>query len=177
MHLSARVLGKHAVDQLSARASGALLVIGASRFTRGDLARVGCYNYVAAANLSRAIETHFHVTSIRDLFDTVAPGELILPHVGTVAFAVLGAAFELGHVGGDAPLEAWINHHRPKDYQGRDYVTIDTLKARRADADPPPSRARRRRPAPPPKGPRGRAPGHRYRLTRHPVTTAHDTKE
>lgn len=134
MHLSSRILGKTVVDQITLRSAHPLLRIGTDVFYRGDLARVGCYNFHAAAGLSTALQDHARelaVESTRDLFETLAPRHLILPHIGAVALAVLGACFEIKNLGGDAPLETWVAKHRAADAPDR-FVTVHTMKAQAA---------------------------------------------
>lgn len=111
MDLSTRVLGKSIAHALEERAHAAVLTIGKDRFARGDLASVECFNFIAAANLSRALES-FSVRSTKDVFDRVPPSALALPHIGAVALAVLGAAFEKHGLGGGAPLESWMVKHQ-----------------------------------------------------------------
>lgn len=126
MQLSPRILGKTVVDQLTERSRSPVLRIGGDRFTRADLARVSCYNFTAAAALSHALEQS-QVASAKELFETVPPAALILPHIGAIAISVLGAAFELKGVGGDQPLENWVRRHRPKGAPD-DLVTVHTMK-------------------------------------------------
>ena len=52
MDLSNRVLGSYVAKQMRERVSSVLLRIGRDTFTRADLARVECFNFTAAANLS-----------------------------------------------------------------------------------------------------------------------------
>lgn len=145
MHLSTRVLGTSIVTELSTRAAAPVLVIGADRFTRAQLSTVGCFNYVAAQRLTVAAAA-LGVQSTRDLFDTVPPSGLVLPGVGSIALAVLGAAFEAKRIGGSAPLEAWCAKHRPKD-AARDFITFHTMKAKEHAREAGETRARKRRAA------------------------------
>jgi len=140
MNLSAHVLGKHAVDAIAETARGALLVIGSDTFRRGDLAGIGCFNFHAAANLSRAI-AELGAKHTRDLFENYPPAALVLPRVGAISLAVLGAAFEKKGIGGDQPLEAWVTRHRAPDTT-REFVTFETLKAREAAREPGERKAR-----------------------------------
>jgi hypothetical protein len=145
MNLSTHVLGKTTVDQLTARAATPVLTIGHDRFYRRDLARVACFNFIAAANLSDAIaHLGLKVKDVRDLFETIPPSALVVPHVGAVAIAVLGAVFELTGLGGEHPLEAWVAAHRPTEAT-RDFVTFDTLKHQEAKRSVGERRDRRRR--------------------------------
>ena len=131
MDLDARLIGKHAADVLSARTTSAVLIIGSDRFTRGDLAGVQCFCYIAAARLTQLLKP-FRVKHTRDLFDTIAPGDLAIPQLGAISLAVLGAAFQARGIGGDAPLLAWIRKHATADTKDR-IVTFDTLKHNAAD--------------------------------------------
>jgi len=139
MILSTRVLGAPAVAQLTERASAAVLVIGRDTFTRGDLAAVRCFNYQAAQTLSRVLAT-FKVKDTADVFHRIPPSALAVPHIGAVALAVLGAAFEARGLGAGAPLERWVTLH------DRDHpiVTFSTLKHRAStDAHSPATRSPR----------------------------------
>lgn len=127
MQLSARVLGVSTVQQLTARAADAVLTIGADRFRRRDLSAAGCFNFIAARHLTAAIAAIGDVRSTRDLFQRIPPEALVVPGVGAISLAVLGAAFECKGVGGIAPLEAWMTRHRAVG--ARAFVTFDTLKA------------------------------------------------
>ena len=146
MLLSARVLGRTIVDELNQRAAAALLVIGKYRFTRADLTTVGCYNFLAALRLSNVLARDLRVrlTNTRHLFDTVSPDDLLVPQIGAISLAVLGAAFELKGLGGDAPLEAWVRAHRAKDAPDR-FVTVATLKHQAAARESGEGHAARRR--------------------------------
>ena len=128
MKLSASVLGKTTVDKLAAVASAPLLVIGTDVFYRRDLATIGCFNFTAAANLSALIAASGGKNT-RDLYENVAPAALVLPGLGAISLAVLGAAFEAKGLGGDSPLAAWARKHLPKD---ADIVTFDTMKKHEA---------------------------------------------
>jgi hypothetical protein len=133
MNLSTRVLGSTVAHDLAERATAPVLTIGRDRFARGDLAAIACFNFNAAANLSRALAS-FKVASTRDVFERIAPSALALPHVGAVALAVLGAAFERKGLGGAAPLEAWMIRHSPADVLPADALaTFSTVKHRAAD--------------------------------------------
>lgn len=129
MNLSTRILGTSAVKTLQDRSTGIVLTIGRDTFTRADLAHVECFSFLAAANLSRVL-ADFSVTSTRDVFDTIPPAALAVPHVGAISLAVLGACFELKRIspGTTPPLEAWILKHRAKDAIGPELVTFHTLK-------------------------------------------------
>jgi hypothetical protein len=141
MNLSTRVLGSSFVKAFTERTSSAVVVIGRDAFTRGDLAAIDCFNFIAAANLSRALGD-LRVTSTRDVFERIPPSALALPHIGATALAVLGGCFEVKRLGGDAPLEAWMQRHRG-DVK-RALVTFVSMKQRIA-ADAERARGRRRR--------------------------------
>lgn len=127
MHLSTRVLGKHVADQITARAAAPLLVIGRDKFFRRDLAAIDCYNFLAALRLSSVIAT-LGPRDTKDLFDNYPPTALVVPQIGSISLAVLGAAFEKKGIGGSQPLEGWFNKHRPKEYVGREFVTFSHMK-------------------------------------------------
>jgi hypothetical protein len=126
MHLSTRVLGKHIADQIASKAAAPLLTIGRDNFYRRDLAGVACFNFTAASNLSKHIAT-LQPRDTKDVFETVPPVALVIPRLGSVSLAVLGAAFEAKGIGGEAPLEAWFSKHLPKDAT-RDFVTFSSMK-------------------------------------------------
>jgi len=126
MDLAASVLGKAVVDYITKTQRTAVLQIGADRFGRSDLAGVACFNFVAAANLSKILNHELQVKNTRDLFDRIHPDRLVLPHLGAVSLAVLGAAFQAKGIGGGSPLLAWFLKHQIKA------VTFHTLKARDA---------------------------------------------
>ena len=125
MKLSARILGSTAVAALTERTAAAVLTIGRDTFTRGQLARVECFNYVAASNLTTAIAS-LKVKDTADLFDRIPPAALAVPHVGVIALAVLGAAFEARGIGGANPLESWATRHTTDERP--EIVTFSTLK-------------------------------------------------
>ena len=126
MDLSPRVLGKHIADQITALAAAPILTIGRDKFYRRDLATVSCFNFVAAANLSAAIAS-LQARDTKDVFENIPPSALVLPRLGSVSLAVLGAAFEAKGLGGDAPLESWFTNHRPKEATS-DFVTFSSMK-------------------------------------------------
>ena len=145
MHLSPRILGAHVVTALEATGTRPVLTIGRDTFTRRMLARTGCFNFIAAARLNTAIAT-LAVKSTQDLFERMPPSALVLPGIGAVSLAVLGAAFEVQRIGGARPLEAWVARHRPTD-ASRDFVTFSTMKAREASREPGEPKARATRAA------------------------------
>ena len=124
MNLSASILGKSVVDALQARQRAPVLQIGKDRFDRAMLARVACFNFTAAANLSKILNAELQVKDTRDVFESIHPDRLALPRLGAVSLAVLGAAFEAKGLGGNAPLEAWFTKHRGG------MITFATLKQR-----------------------------------------------
>lgn len=127
MDLSEKVLGTTVVARLKQRRSVPVLAIGSDRFTRKQLARVDCFNFTAAQNLSAILNQHLKVPNLRHVYEHVSPAELALPRLGSVSLAVLGAAFEALGIGGDSPLESYIKKHLAK---GAEMVTFDTLKHR-----------------------------------------------
>lgn len=128
MDLSAAILGKSVAHDLAARQIAPVLTIGADRFDRHQLARAGCYHYAAAASLSRILAVEIRPMHTRDLFQNVHPERLILRRLGAVSLAVLGAAFELRHLGGRHPLESYFRLHRDGSL-----IAFATLKARHHD--------------------------------------------
>jgi hypothetical protein len=110
MDLSARVLGSTVANQLRARTAAVVLTIGRDTFDRAALASVTCFNFIAAANLSRIL-ADLEVKDTRTLFETVPPTALALPRLGAVSLAVLGAAFEAKGLGGETPLVNWYRKH------------------------------------------------------------------
>src|SRR5262245_19598097 len=131
MDLSARVLGKSTATQLQERVVLPILRIGSDQFTRADLAAVECFNFMAAANLSKILNHELTVKNTKDVFENLNPFALALPRLGVISLAVLGAAFEKKGLGGEHPLETWIRqHHDPETDGARDLITFDTIKAR-----------------------------------------------
>lgn len=125
MQLSTRILGKSIADIIATRAATPLLTIGRDQFYRKDLASIGCFNFTAAANLSNAL-SNLAARDTRDVFDRIEPTALVLPRLGSISLAVLGAAFEVKGLGGDAPLESWFLKHRQN--ASHQLVTFDALK-------------------------------------------------
>lgn len=142
MRLSATVLGTTTVTALEARDQAVLLQIGTDTFTRGALARVHCWNFTAAANLSAILAREVVVKDTRALFETVAPSALIpLSRLGVISFAVLSAVFEIKRLGGDRPLEAWVKRHAPN----QSLLTFGTVKGKAIRAAKAAARTTRRR--------------------------------
>ena len=132
MDLTSHLLGRTVVDRLQLQQAAPVLTIGRDRFTRADLSGVACWNFVAALHLSRAL-ADIGATSTKDVFDHVSPHQLAVPHVGVIALAVLGAAFQAKGLGGATPLDAWAQAHRDPTHPHRTAVTFSTIKG---DADP-----------------------------------------
>ena len=112
MDLSASILGKSVVTYLQERQKVAVLRIGKDLFDRATLAKVACFNFTAAANLSRILNAELQVKDTREVYEHVHPDRLAIPKLGAVSLAVLGAAFEAKKLGGDAPLANWFLKHR-----------------------------------------------------------------
>jgi len=125
MDLSSSVLGRGVVAYLRERQKAAVLTIGSDTFDRAVLAGVECYSFLAAANLSRLVK-EIGVKNTRDLYENVPPERLVLPRLGAVTLAVLGAAFEAKRVGGSSPLESYFAKHRSNGH----VVSFATLKHR-----------------------------------------------
>lgn len=123
MQVSTRVLGKSVADHIANYAAKPLLVIGRDTFYRRDLAALNCFHFLAAANLSAAVET-LGPRDTRDLFENIPPTSLVVPRMGSIALAVLGAAFEHKGLGGDQPLESWMAKFR----EAHDLVTWHSMK-------------------------------------------------
>lgn len=122
MYWSAKVLGKGLAEELQARGTTPILQIGSDGFTRGQLAKIQCFSFIAAANLSRKLK-ELQVKNTKDLFDRVPPSSLALEGLGAVSLAVLGAAFEVKGIGGARPIENWMVRHRDGEL-----VTFTTVK-------------------------------------------------
>jgi hypothetical protein len=130
MNLATTILGTTTVRELQAAAKLPVLEIGSDRFTRADLAHVDCFNFHAARLLTHAVKA-LKVRNLKQLYEEVSPQELALPHLGVVAIAVLGAAFEARGIGGTSPLESYAKKHAEVNGAGRpELVTFDTYKAR-----------------------------------------------
>jgi hypothetical protein len=138
MNLSAKVLGQTTITRLTQTSAEHVLTIGSDTLTRAELAAVECFNFLAARNLSAALQA-LGVKNLRDLYDNIPPKDLALPHVGTIAMAVLGAAFEAKRIGGDDPLTTYVRKHQPK------VTTFDTMKDRVRREEQALKRDRRRR--------------------------------
>jgi hypothetical protein len=134
MNLSATILGSTAVEALKKTAAAPVLQIGSDKLTRGDLAKVSCYNFLAAKVLSRILNDELQVKNLRDVYENVPPSALALPGLGVICLACLGAAFEAKGVGGDTPLEAYVSRHAEKADDGDPYITtFYTMKKHHAD--------------------------------------------
>jgi hypothetical protein len=133
MDFSNRVLGSYLAKRMQERATSVLLTIGRDEFQRADLARVHCYNFTAAANLSAILNRELRVKDTADVFENVHPSALALPRLGAVAIAVLGAAFEAKRLGGDHPLENWVKNHT-EHHKVDEIVTFGSLKHQREQA-------------------------------------------
>lgn len=142
MDLSASVLGRSVVAYLTDRQRAAILTIGKDRFDRATLAGVACFNFTAAANLSKLLNAELKVKDTREVFDRVHPDQLAIRGLGAVSLAVLGAAFEARGIGGDTPLANWFTKHRDGGI-----VTFASLKRHETAAASAagPSKARRAR--------------------------------
>jgi hypothetical protein len=127
MNLATSILGTTAVTKLKATQGAAVLEVGSDTLTRGQLAKVECFNFHAARLLTAACRT-LQVPNLRALYDEVPPAMLALPRLGVVSLAVLGAAFEAKGIGGSAPLESYYRKHL--NGSGGKVVTFDTLKHR-----------------------------------------------
>ena len=127
MRLSNTILGSTAVKQLEAAYGEHILVIGEDRFTRRQLASVGCFNFIAARNLTTILKP-FEIESVRTLYERLPPGALALPHLGVISLAVLAAAFEIKKIGGDDPLGSWARLHMGD--AKRAIVSFHTMKHR-----------------------------------------------
>jgi hypothetical protein len=128
------VLGRSITTELRDRAAAPLLTIGKDRFTRADLSTLTCFNFIAAATLSRYI-AELEVKDTKDLFSRIPPASFAVPGIGAIALFVLGAAFEAKGFGGkgQSPLEAWVLHHAQEGAK-RPLVTFHTIKERDAAA-------------------------------------------
>jgi hypothetical protein len=141
MNLAASILGSSACQKLTESAQASVLTIGSDRLTRGDLARVGCYNFLAAKILSRVLHDELQVKSLRQVYNDIPPSALALPHLGVISLAVLGAAFEAKGIGGDTPLESYVRKHVTK------VTTFLTLKHREQEERAKERKERKRRKA------------------------------
>lgn len=121
------VLGHYQVAKLRSKNESYVLVCGADRFTRAQLARVECFNFVACQRLT-ALFTALRVPNLKHVFERITPAELAAPQIGVVSLAVLGAAFEAKGLGGDAPLLNYVKRHM-QDH----VVTFDTFKRHARD--------------------------------------------
>ena len=125
MDLSPSVLGRAAVSYIEERRRAPVLRIGRDEFDRAVLAGVACFNFAAAANLSRLVNQELRVKDTRDVFDNVTPQRFAIPRLGPISIAVLGAAFEAKGIGGPRPLESWVRKHHDNQT-----ITFGALKHR-----------------------------------------------
>lgn len=123
MKLTAAVLGSTAVQKLEQSSGERLLVAGRESLTRADLARVGCFNFLAAKILTKVLG-EIGAKSLRQVYEELSPRALALPGMGVISLAVLGAAFEAKGLGGDDPLGNWVKKHAEKT------TTFSTVKRR-----------------------------------------------
>lgn len=126
MDLAASILGRTVVNYIFSRQRAAVLTIGSDTFDRASLSAVACFNFTAAANLSKILNRELNVKNTRDVFERVHPDRLSLPRLGSVSLAVLGAAFQVKGIGGESPLANWYKKH------DADPVTFATTKHRDA---------------------------------------------
>ena len=127
MDFATSVLGAYSVRKMQETVKARVLVIGTDVYSRSVLAHVDCYHFTAAATLSAVLNKELKVKDTADLFNRIPPEDLVLPRIGVVALAVLGAAFQARGIGGNAPLVNWFKKHR----NGK-VLTFDALKARDA---------------------------------------------
>lgn len=128
MNLAPAILGSTTVAKLKETAGAHLLQVGSDWLTRAQLAKVECYNFHAARNLSHILHKVLGAPNLRHVYDHIPPTALAVPRMGVVSLAVLGAAFEAKGIGGDAPLESYVRKHATEG--NRKTVTFDTIKAR-----------------------------------------------
>lgn len=144
MYLSPTILGQSTIRYFTERNTAVVLKIGTDTFDRTVLAGLSCYNFAAAANLSRVLNAELQVKNTKDLFTRIHPERLVLPRLGAVSLAVLGAAFEAKGLGGQTPLESWFALHEGK------VVTFATLKSQKDKQKPQKKKKARTTTAPPP---------------------------
>lgn len=122
MYWSSKVLGTGLATELQTRSTQPILTIGSDGFTRVQLAKIRCFSFLAAANLSKKLAA-LDVKHTRDLYERIPPASLAMEGLGAVSLAVLGAAFEVKGVGGSRPIESWMEKH-----QDGNLVTFNTVK-------------------------------------------------
>lgn len=127
MDTSGPLLGVTATKYITETQTTVILTCGSDRLTRADFAGVQCFNFMAVRNLNDALQG-VGVKNLRELFERVSPIDFAIPHVGVIALAALGAAFEAAGVGGSTPLANWAKKHA----NGSPLRTFDTIKAHRA---------------------------------------------
>lgn len=141
MNLSESILGSGTVAKLREREEGAVLVIGSDHLTRGELAAVGCFNFLAARRLTRILQQELQVKSLRQLYEEIPHTALALPDLGVFSLATLGAAFEAKGIGGNAPLDNYVKKHAGT------VTTFHTMKKRQQEEDARERKERRQRTA------------------------------
>lgn len=121
MHLSPAILGENIVRKLNERQTSAVLTIGSDRFTRPQLSKLGCFNFLAAARISALLD-ELKVKDTADLFHNYDPAHLALPGLGAICLATIGCAFEAKRLG---TLASYVAKHQEK---GTSIVTFATFK-------------------------------------------------
>lgn len=122
MHLSHAILGTAIVAKLEDRRTSPVLLIGSDSFSRPDLSKIGCFNFLAAARLTHVLTFELKVKHTRDLFFNFGPQHLAIPGLGAISLATIGAAFECKGLG---TLADYIARHMAK---GDHVVTFTTMK-------------------------------------------------
>lgn len=147
MYYTTPLLGQYAVQQLQRNATLPVLTVGKDKLTRGQLAGVECFNFVAARWLE-AVLRDFEARDLKDVYERIPPQALALPRVGAITLAVLGAAFEAKGIGGENPLASYAVKHAEKNGNGQPkQTTFDTMKRHSKEHEPqtPTSRSRGKR--------------------------------
>lgn len=142
MNLAPAILGSTAVEKLKETAHAAVIQVGRDKITRAQLARVECYNFAAARNLSHILTEVLGVPNLKHVYEQVPPAALAVPRLGVVSLAVLGAAFEALGIGGDTPLESYVERHRPEHAKT---ISFPTLKHREQSEEARERQERKRR--------------------------------
>jgi len=139
MNLAPAILGSTAVKQLQENQTGAVIVIGSDLLTRGQLAAVGCFNFLAARRLGAILSDQFQVPNLRYVYDKVPPPSLVVPRLGVFSLAVLGACFEAKNLG---TLETYVAKHRA---EGVRQVSFPSMKHQEAQEAAREAKEKRRR--------------------------------